>query len=305
MQASLHMKFLKCLAAQRLKSDLVPPSPCLQNCFWISVSAKNLVHSQLLPRSTSFVDWWPGYQQIISENSGVWTCPADPCCEFLDLGLEEEAARCFTSPKTWGASGSISKPWQWRCTASARAQARAEVISAARKPVMNCAMRKLELRLQQLPCTTSWFQRRKLPALIGIRLKPSSETVNFRNFDAVNAKTQPKHLKPSIVFCQKRLDRLDSWWIGSKFENLKLPPPAARRSTQLSCGPLWAKLLSNSPRASSQGLKLRWKPGTTRVPPSWTNRLIWQVSFWERVQVGTTCVDIETLVGPGVRFHHK
>lgn len=103
---------------------------------------------------------------------------------------------------------------------------------------------------------------------------------------------------------------LDSWWIGSRLENLKLPPPAALRNTQLSCWPLCAKLLSMSPHrpspqkkssrgqmlfevfrmffhgfsgcfntkvrfhiaqrpnASSHCMKHRWKPGTTRVPPS-------------------------------------
>ena len=58
--------------------------------------------------------------------------------------------------------GLISTPWESDLVPPATAP--------ARKPVMNWAIRKLELLLEQLPCTTSWFQRRKLPALIGIRL---------------------------------------------------------------------------------------------------------------------------------------
>ena len=89
----------------------------------------------------------------------------------------------FTSPKTCGANGSNGNPAQCRCTAVARAQDRPGLISPARKPVMNWAMRKLELLLAQLPWTNSWFQRRKLPALIGIRLQhlQDGETVQEMN----------------------------------------------------------------------------------------------------------------------------
>lgn len=88
-----------------------------------------------------------------------------PCLSVANGSLDS-----FTSPKTCGANGSNGNPAQCRCTAIARAQDLCGLISPARKPVMNWAMRKLELLLAQLPWTKSWFQRRKLPALIGILL---------------------------------------------------------------------------------------------------------------------------------------
>lgn len=104
--------------------------------------------------------------QIHFENKNL---PASAHCHPC-LSVANGCLDSFTSPKTCGANGSNGNPAQCRCTAIARAQERCGLISPARKPVMNWAMRKLELLLAQLPWTKSWFQRRKLPALIGIRL---------------------------------------------------------------------------------------------------------------------------------------